>query len=200
MQEIEAQTVANSASKLHRRVLKLMGNRFEFSVVSEDEVFAESCLDAAIAEVQRIEKLLTTFNDSSQTNQINAQAGIAPVKVDPEVFELIARANRISVLTQGAFDISYGSVDKRLWNFDTTLTALPDPEIAREAVKLVDYRNISLDPENHTVFLKEKGMRIGFGGIGKGYAAEKAKALLKNRGIKSGIVNAAGDLTVWGVQ
>ena len=67
-------------------------------------------------------------------------------------------------------------------------------------VRLINYRNILLNEEESTVFLKEKGMRIGFGGIGKGYAAERAKAVLQQRGVESGIVNAAGDLTVWGVQ
>jgi thiamine biosynthesis lipoprotein len=187
-------------NKLFKRALKLMGNRFEFSVVHPDPDYAEACLNAAISEVQRLEKALTTFSETSQTAQINTMAGITPVKVEQEVFDLIARAQRISELTQGAFDISYGSVDKRFWNFDTSLTALPDPSIAKEAVRLVNYRNIILDPQKVTVFLKEKGMRIGFGGIGKGFAAEKAKAVLMDKGIKSGVVNAAGDLTVWGTQ
>ena len=196
-----AEKVVNPVqSHLHRRVVKLMGNRFEFSVVTPDAAFAEQCLDAAVAEIRRLEQLLTTFSESSQTAQINANAGIAPVPVDAEVYHLIARSLRISELTQGAFDISYGSVDKRLWNFDTTLTALPDPKRAAETVKLVNYRNIILDPEKQMVFLKEKGMRIGFGGIGKGFAAEKAKAILQQKGISSGVVNAAGDLTIWGAQ
>lgn len=120
--------------------------------------------------------------------------------VDEEMFALIARSLRLSALTQGAFDITYGAIDKRLWNFDTTLTALPDPKIARQLVRLINYRNVVLDAEQRTVFLKEKGMRIGFGGIGKGYAAEQAKRILRNRGVESGIVNAAGDLTTWGTQ
>lgn len=103
-------------------------------------------------------------------------------------------------LTHGAFDITYGGIDKRLWNFDLTMTALPEPEQVRQSVALVNYKNILLDPVKETVFLKEKGMRLGFGGIGKGYAAERAKAILKQKGIASGIVNAAGDLTAWGLQ
>jgi thiamine biosynthesis lipoprotein len=188
------------AQTVHRQVLKLMGNRFEFSVVSDDEVWATARIEAAIAEIRRIEQLLTTFNDTSQTNEINRNAGIKPVKVDLEVFELIERSLKISQLTQGAFDITYGSIDKSLWNFDVNMTALPDPETARNSVKLINYRNVLLDSANCTVFLKEKGMRIGFGGIGKGYAADKAKHLLLVQGVKSGIVNAAGDLVTWGTQ
>ena len=188
--------------EIFKRVLRLMGNRFEISVVAsaEEKDFAEHCIDQAIVEIQRIEKLLTTFDESSQTNQVNAAAGLHPVKVDREVFELISRSIRISEITQGAFDISYGSIDKKLWNFDKNMTALPDEATAKKMVRLINYRNIILDPEKNTVFLKEAGMRIGFGGIGKGYAAERAKMVLKQLGVEGGIVNAAGDLTTWGFQ
>ncbi|MES2277734.1 MAG: FAD:protein FMN transferase [Bacteroidota bacterium] len=185
---------------VHRRAMRLMGNRFEISVVGSNAGWADDRIDAAVAEIQRIEKLLTTFSDDSQTNQINHNAGIQPVKVDREVFDLIARSIRISKLTQGAFDITYGSIDKSLWNFDVNMTALPDAETARKAVRLINYRNVELDAENCTVYLREKGIRIGFGGIGKGYAAERAKQILKQQGVQSGVVNASGDLTAWGLQ
>ena len=188
------------ASDVYRKVLKLMGNRFEISVVADDPLWANECIEQAVEEIRRIEKLFTTFNESSQTSLINRNAGLAPVNVDNEVFELIRRSKKISGITQGAFDITYGSIDKRLWNFDKNMTALPDPGVAKQRVRLINYKNIILDEKNGTVFLKEKGMRIGFGGIGKGYAAECAKALLQKKGIKSGIVNAAGDLTAWGYQ
>jgi thiamine biosynthesis lipoprotein len=177
-----------------------MGNRFELSVLSDNASWAEECIDAAILEIRRIEKLLTTFSDDSQTNEINRNAGIKPVKVDKEVFDLVDRSLKISELTQGAFDITYGSIDKSLWNFDTNMTALPDIETARNSVRLINYRNIVLDAQNRTIFLKEAGIRIGFGGIGKGYAADKAKHLMQMKGVKSGIVNAAGDLITWGTQ
>ena len=185
---------------IHQRVQRLMGNRFELSVVSHDAAWANARMDEAIAEISRIETLLTTYNDQSQTNQINASAGIKPVRVDAEVFALIERSLRLSALTQGAFDITYGSIDKRLWNFDTTMTSMPDPETARQTVRLINYKNVLLNPTEQTVFLKDRGMRIGFGGIGKGYAAERAKRILREAGVDHGIVNAAGDLTTWGTQ
>ena len=177
-----------------------MGNRFEICVCGDDASWAEQCIGKAITEIQKIEKLLTTFDEGSETNLINRNAGIMPVKVSAETFYLVRRSIKLSDLTQGAFDITYGSVDKRLWNFDTTMTSLPDPAIARRSVRLINYRNIILDNLNLTVFLKEKGMRIGFGGIGKGYAADRARTLLQNEGVKDGFVNAAGDLTTWGNQ
>lgn len=185
---------------VHKRALRLMGNRFELSVVSADAGWANARIDSGIAEIQRIEKLLTTFSDDSQTNLINQNAGIKPVKVDREVFDLIVRSIRISRLTQGAFDISYGSIDKSLWNFDLAMTQLPDIGTARQAVMLIDYNNIVLDEAACTVYLRKKGMRIGFGGIGKGYAAERAKMIMKSEGVSSGVVNASGDLTAWGCQ
>lgn len=185
---------------VYRRYVKLMGNQFEFAVVANSESWAHSRMEEGIAEVQRIEQLLTTYNGSSQTSLINESAGIEPVKVDKEVYNLIERALRISVLTQGAFDITYGSIDKRLWNFDKNMTSLPDHETAKKMVRLINFRNVILDKKNQTVFLKEKGMRIGFGGIGKGYAADCAKSVMKKAGVENGIVNAAGDLTVWGKQ
>jgi FAD:protein FMN transferase len=188
----------NATGKICRKVEKLMGNRFEFTVIAEEEKAAEEHIKVAIEEVKRLEKLLTTFSDSSQTAAINKAAGEIPVVVDDEVFQLIRRSLRISDLTQGAFDISYGSMDKRFWNFDKEMTSLPSKEKARESVSLINYKNIILDETNRTVFLKRKGMRIGFGGIGKGYAAERAKYVLKSRGVNSGVVNAAGDLCAWG--
>lgn len=180
--------------------LKLMGNRFTITVVADDEDFGNKNIQAAITEIQRIEALFSTYQKHSQTNLINDNAGIQPVMVDEEVFNLIQRSIHISKITQGAFDISYGSIDKSLWNFDQTMTQLPSLETALKMVHLIDYNNIILDSEKQTVFLKEKGMRIGFGGIGKGYAAEMAKKILVKNQVKSGIINASGDLTAWGLQ
>ena len=187
-------------NKIFKVATLLMGNQFEISAVSDNEQNANRIINAGIDEIKRIEKLLTTFHDSSETNLINRNAGIEPVRVSEEIFNLIERSIKISSITQGAFDITYGSIDKSLWNFDTQMKSLPDKQTAREMVRLINYRNIVLDRENNTVFLKEKGMRIGFGGIGKGYAAEMAKCKMQQLGITDGIVNASGDLTTWGLQ
>lgn len=186
--------------KEFRKSQKLMGNMFEIIVVDDRDSVAFEHIETAVLEIQRIENLLTTYKDNSQTHIINQNAGIRPIKVDSEVFELIERSLRISHITDGYFDISYGGIDKSFWNFNRDMKQLPDPELVKKHLKLVNYKNIILDQENHTVFLKEKGMRIGFGGIGKGYAAEMAKRVLQERGVVSGVVNASGDLTTWGTQ
>ena len=189
-----------AASAMYKKAMKLMGNHFEITLVAEDEAWAYAQIDKGVQEIQRIEKLLTTFSEDSETNLINSNAGIAAVKVSTEIIELIQRALKISSVTQGAFDLSYGSVDKSLWNFDTTMTALPSKEVDKKSVRLINYKHIIVDIKNSTVFLKEKGMRIGFGGIGKGYAAESAKKIMQAAGVQSGVVNASGDLTTWGTQ
>src|SRR4029078_4626554 len=185
---------------LFKKEMLLMGNQFEISAVAGDKEWAYERIDEAVAEIKRIETILTTYKDYSETNLINRNAGINPVKVSKEVFHLIERSIRISDLTQGSFDITYGSIDKSLWNFDKNMKSLPDQRRAKKMVRLINYRNIILDQDKQTVFLKEKGMRIGFGGIGKGYAADCAKKILLAKGVKSGIVNASGDLPAWGRQ
>lgn len=180
-------------------VQKLMGNRFEITVEAKTATETDFFLKKAVEEISRIEALLSTYQETSETNLINKNAGLKPVKVSDEVFSLIKRSKKISEITDGTFDITYGSIDQRFWNFDTEMTELPDKVLAQKSIALIDYRNIILNTEEKTVFLKNKGMRIGFGGIGKGYAAEKTKNLLKNFGVKAGIINASGDLSCWGI-
>lgn len=176
-----------------------MGSRFDITVTANDSIQANKYIDTAVAEISRIEKLISSWDANSQTSEINRYAGIKPVKVDKELFDLIERAIGISKLTDGAFDISYASMD-RIWKFDGSMTKMPSKEEITASVEKVGYQNIILDKKNSTVFLKLKGMKIGFGAIGKGYAADKAKSLLISKGVSSGIINASGDMNTWGKQ
>ncbi|AUC81540.1 thiamine biosynthesis protein ApbE [Lacinutrix sp. Bg11-31] len=176
-----------------------MGSRFDITVVTNSQKQGDLYIDSAISEISRIEKLISSWDKNSQTSLINKNAGIKPVKVNTELFNLIERSLKISKLTEGAFDISYASMDK-VWKFDGTMTEMPSEEIIKKSVQKVGYQNIILDKKNQTVFLKLKEMKIGFGAIGKGYAADKAKVLLIEKGVKSGIINASGDLNTWGKQ
>ena len=176
-----------------------MGTRFDISVVTKDSVKSKEYIDTAVNEIVRIEKLISSWDAKSQTSLINKNAGIHPVKVDKELFDLIERSLAISKLTDGAFDISYASMD-RIWKFNGSMKRMPtEPEI-KASVSKVGYKNILLDKEKQTIFLKEKGMKIGFGAIGKGYAADKAKELLISKGVQAGIINASGDMNTWGKQ
>jgi thiamine biosynthesis lipoprotein len=176
-----------------------MGSRFEITVVAKDSTEANVDIDLGVGEITRIEKLISSWDPASQTSEINRNAGIKPVKVDEELYNLISRAIEISKLTDGAFDISFASMDK-IWKFDGSMTEMPSEEAIKQSVAKIGYQNIILDPENFTVFLKLEGMKIGFGGIGKGYAADKAKKLLMEKGVSAGIINASGDMNTWGKQ
>lgn len=176
-----------------------MGSRFDITVVASNEKEGNEYIDSAIFEITRIEKLISSWDLNSETSLINKHSGIKPIKVDKELFDLIERSIAISTLTNGAFDISYASMD-RIWNYDGSMRKMPSDEEISISIKKVGYQNISIDKEAQTVFLKLKGMKIGFGAIGKGYAADKAKALLIEKGVKAGIINASGDLNAWGKQ
>lgn len=185
------------AGQIYKRTLKLMGSRFEITVVAKDSAKAGSYIDLAVNEITRIDKLISSWDANSQTSEINRNAGIQPVKVDKELYELVERAIGISKLTDGAFDMSYAAMDN-VWKFDGSITTMPAEAEIKSLLEKVGYQNIILDKEKQTVFLKLKGMKIGFGAIGKGYAADKAKQLLIAKGVVAGIINASGDMNTWG--
>ncbi len=183
----------------YSRTLKLMGTRFDITVVANSEETGEEYINIAVDEVIRIENLISSWNKDSETSKINNNAGIHPVKVKTELFELIKRSIQISKITDGAFDISYASMDK-IWKFDGSMTQMPTENQLKSSVEKVGFQNIVLDKNETTIFLKNKGMKIGFGAIGKGYAADKVKKLLQEKGVEAGMINASGDLNCWGKQ
>ena len=186
-----------NSQEIFTKKVVLMGSDFEITVVENNISKANYFIDLAIKEISRIESLISSWDKNSQTSLINNSAGIRPVQVDKELFELISRSIKISALTQGAFDISYAPMDK-LWYFDKEMEKLPTAKQIAQSVSKVGYENIIINEKKRTVFLNKKGMKIGFGAIGKGYAADKAKDILIQNDVKSGIINASGDLTAWG--
>lgn len=183
--------------KAHHHPVKLMGCGFVLTAVDDKPQRAWDAIRLGVKEIERIEALISSWQDSSQTTRINEQAGIAPVQVSVELFDLIARSLKVSKITQGAFDIS-GTLSRYYWKFDQKEhPALPTEKIA-ELQSLINYELIELDRSRSTVFLKKQGMKIGFGAIGKGYAAYKAYQVMEQHGVKSGLINASGDLMCWG--
>lgn len=173
-----------------------MGTRFEITLVSTQEA-ANQYLNAAQGEIERIERLISSWDANSQTAEINRQSGIKPVKVAKELYELIARSIEISKITQGAFDISYAALDP-VWFFDGRMKAVPSESQRLKSVQNIGFKDLVLNAKEQTVYLPKKGMKIGFGAIGKGFAADATKKLMKSLGVSSGIINASGDLTSWG--
>ncbi len=190
---------STSAQVLRKRTTKLMGGRFDITIVANDSLSAEQNIDTVIAEITRIENLISDWKADTQISEVNRNAGIKPVKVSAEVFALTQRAIHLSVITNGAFDISFAAMD-RIWKFDGSMTKMPTPEAVKKSVEKVGYRNIVLNAQNSTIFLKKKGMKIGFGALGEGYAADRCRDMMLARGIKAGIVNGSGDMNTWGKQ
>ena len=165
------------------RSAQLMGSHFTFMAVSGDDTLAWRAIRAGIAEARRIDKRCSYWDSTSQITRINRAAGLRPVPVDDEVYSLIQRTLKLSVLSKGAFDISFAGGDK-IYQFDRREhAALPDSALVRASVQRIGYRNIILDPATHSVFLRNKGMRINLAGILQGYAVRRAQALMQQMGI-----------------
>lgn len=187
------------SQEIFKKQTTQMGSVFEFVVVEKDSAQAERYFKLVEREIERIENLISEWRPHTQISQVNQNAGIQPVQVDREVFELTRRALYYSQLTDGAFDVSIAALDK-IWLFDGSMELLPADDAIRQSVQRVGYESIVLDSIRSTIFLQKKGMKIGFGSIGKGYAADKGRELLVSLGTEGGIVNASGDLSTWGTQ
>ena len=174
-----------------------MGSKFEITAVHEDPVEARIAVRSAWAEIERIEAIISSWRRDSETSKINAAAGLEPVKVSDELYQLIRRSLKVSEISEGAFDISFAGAG-RLWDFNARQPAIPAKKDLEASLVTVGWEHIQLDSKGPSVFLPKGGMRIGFGGIGKGYAANRAVAVLKSFGVTGGVVSAGGDLRSFG--
>ncbi|NVO84416.1 FAD:protein FMN transferase [Hymenobacter terrestris] len=191
----------NAAAQLRNfsKQAQLMGSHFTYTVVADNDTLGWTALNAAIAETRRIDRLMSFWDSTSQITQINRAAGLHPVVVDQEVYDLIERTLRISALSGGAFDITFASADK-IYRFDRQEHPLPPEAVRRAAVARINYRHVLLDPARRTVMLQEKGMRINLAGVLQGYGIRRARQMLDKLGIKGGLLNGSGDILCWGRQ
>lgn len=175
----------------------LMGTLVEITAQGKDPEKLNRAVKRAFAEVKRIEKMMSDREKGSELARINRNAGMKAVKVSQEILEIITKSIHFSRISQGAFDISWAALAE-LWDFDQERPVVPPKEKVAESIKLIDYQKIVVDRESSTVFLQVDGMRIGLGGIAKGYAVDRAIQALQQEGVKDAIVNAGGDLRVIG--
>ncbi len=178
-----------------------MGTRLVFVALTSarsDEASTRAAIDRAIAEVRRLEALMTTWRDDSEVSRINKNAGRAPVKVGPETLGVIQKSLWIGDKSGGVFDITF-EVMHGLWRFDEDADShLPKPAAVAERRKLIDYRHVIVDEKASTVFLDKPDTKIGLGGIAKGYAIDRASAILLEAGVEDFLAQAGGDLYVHG--
>jgi thiamine biosynthesis lipoprotein len=175
-----------------------MGTLCEIRVWHADDELATRACEAAFDEMARLEGLTTSWRDSSEVSRINASAGVAAVPVSPETLEVIQKAQWVSGLTDGAFDITIGAF-KGLWKFDEDNDgSLPTRAQVLERKKLVDWHDVIVDEKARTVMLRRKGQRMNLEGLAKGYAVDAGVRVLRAAGVRDFIIKAGGDLYAGG--
>ena len=178
-----------------QRTEAIMGTRCYVELWADDLDKGNGAIDAVMAELRRIDNLMSHYKPESQLSQINQYANERPVPVDKELFDLIKLSTHYSQITEGAFDITYASVG---YLYDYPKHVHPTETQIREKLPAVNWRNMLLDEEHHTVRFEHPGMRIDLGGIGKGYAVDRGIEILKARGITRALVTAGGDSRIIG--
>jgi thiamine biosynthesis lipoprotein len=173
----------------------MMGTEISVYLWHDDGAAGQAALEAVFAEVSRINSLMSTYLADSEISTINRDAATQAVPVGDELLGLILRSQDISVLTLGAFDITYDSVGQ---HYDFREQRRPDQETIRNELPSIDYRLIKVDRDSGTVRFAQEGVRINLGGIAKGYTVERSAALLRRRGVRHAIVTAGGDTRLIG--
>jgi thiamine biosynthesis lipoprotein len=188
---------ANSAHAewLTRTVDGIMGTRIVVELWHDDKVAGEKAIDAVIAEMERVDRDMSTYKPDSEVSQVNAQAAKGPMKISAELFELLTTALEYSRITGGAFDITYASVG---FMYDFRARQKPTEQQIKSLLPAVNYRHVVLDEKNRTVRFTQSGVRIDLGGIGKGHAVDRGITILKSLGIEHALVTAGGDSRIIG--
>jgi FAD:protein FMN transferase len=173
----------------------IMGTRITVELWSDDKAKADQAIDALLEEMRHIDESMSTYKPTSEVSQVNAKAADGPMRISKELFDLLTAAKEYSVITDGAFDITYASVG---YMYDFRKHIRPDEAQIDKALPAVDYRHVLLDPKNQTVQFSQKGVRIDLGGIAKGYSVDRGIDVLKSFGITRAYVSAGGDSRIIG--
>jgi thiamine biosynthesis lipoprotein len=186
---------------LVERAYAAMGTELKFSAWTSDEDGADAAFEAAFHEIDRLEGLLSNWKKDSEVERLNAAAGKHPVPVGSELRDVLEAARQTSDWTDGKFDVTFG-VLSGLWKFDyqnKDNTIPPRNEVVRR-LKLINYRDLIVDNRAGTAFLRREGMIVNLGGIGKGYAVDRARDILRQRGLRDFMIQFGGDMYVAGLE
>ncbi len=188
----------SSHASLVERSHVTMGSELTVSAWTADEGRATDAFEAVFAEFDRLDRMMSVWKPGSEVEQINAAAGKHPVPVSAEMLEVLRTAREVSEWTGGKFDVTFGALSG-LWKFDHDQDdRIPDPRAVAAKLPLVNYRNLRIDDPPGTAFLAREGMRVHLGGIGKGYAIDRAVAILRGRGVRDFMIQDGGDMYVSG--
>jgi thiamine biosynthesis lipoprotein len=175
-----------------------MGSLLTVTVWTADQPGAQSAIAAVFAEFDRLEDLMSTWRKGSDVLRLNAAAGQGPVKLSPEVIEVLGLAHHYSELTGGKFDVTFAALSG-LWRFDQDMDrVVPSRAAIAARLPLIRWQDLVVDAGAGTAELRRSGMSVNLGGIGKGYAVDRATAILRRRGFADFLVQAGGDLYVGG--
>jgi thiamine biosynthesis lipoprotein len=172
-----------------------MGTRFKIILYALDEATASRASRAAFTRIADLDGIMSDYKSTSELMRLCQKSGGGPVRVSDDLFRVLSRAQEVSKLSDGAFDVTVGPVSY-LWRGARRIHELPDPEKLAQTLELVGYQKVRLDSWNRTVQLLKSGMRLDLGGIGKGYAADAALSTLRGHGITRALVAAGGDIVV----
>ena len=181
---------------LIKRSQYLMGTIVFVTGVAPDEQVAKASVSEGLAEIKRLERLMSTWIPASELSQVNAAAGMKPVPVSSENLVLLSTSLRIAEMTDGGFNIAVGPA-VNAWNVSQE-GRIPSQEELAAVRPLVSLSNLKIDSRAKTVFLKKKGMSVDVGGIGKGFAADLVVEVMKSAGATAGVVALSGDIKTFG--
>ena len=184
---------------LVERTHKTMGTEVRVTVATRDEAKAGTAVAAVFAEFDRLDAMMSVWKDGSDIVRLNAAAGEHAVPVSAETREVLHVANGISEQTHGAFDVTFAALSG-LWKFDyqDKDNSGPDPKEIARRLPLINYRDLVVDDAAGTAFLKRTGMKVNLGGIGKGYAVDRAVDIMRRSGLRDFMIQAGGDMYVAG--
>jgi len=173
----------------------IMGTRITVELWADDKDKGDRAIDAVLDEMRHIDESMSTYKPTSEVSEVNAKAADGPMPITKELFDLLTTAKEYSVLTDGAFDITYASVG---YLYDFRKRVRPNETQIAKALPAVDYRHVLLDPKKQTVQFSQKGVRIDLGGIAKGYSVDRGIEVLKSLGVTRAYVSAGGDSRIIG--
>src|SRR5262245_36110629 len=185
-----AAAAAPARGQWFRRDEAIMGTAIHVELWSDDATLARRAIDAVMAEMHRIDRLMSPFRDDSELSRVNRDAARRPVPVGAEMFGLIERSLHFSRLSDGAFDITYAAVGQL---YDYRQGVAPDAAALQRARQCVGWQHLVLDAKARTVRFAREGMRIDLGGFAKGHAVDNSIAILKRLGVTHAVVAAGGD-------
>jgi FAD:protein FMN transferase len=199
MDACAGQATTATGEHLIERARASMGSELRLTAWTAHDAAAVAAFDAVFQEFDRLEDLMSVWREGSDIARLNAAAGDHPVSVSPDVREALSIAHQVSDWTGGTFDVTFGALSG-LWKFDyqDKDSVIPDRKEVLKRLPLINYRDLDVDERAGTAFLKRKGMRVNLGGIGKGYAVDRAVSMLRRRGLHDFMIQAGGDMYVAG--